>query len=139
MRHELAIRRKRNKWVTHLTSIYAFKLIVKYWISVSLNKFLESFNLVLCSLIAFLKNCSNSSYSVVYDWVSFSFLLIHVFSKENEISMRLKSDEYEDKRAKMTSTASHIRMRSSFQWIRALFRIKINLHINIELISNQAS
>ncbi len=122
----------RNSFSKYLF-IYASKLIVRYWVSVNLNKFLESFNLMLCFLIASRKNCSNSSYSVVYDWVISSFRLIHTFSRAKNVSMRLKSDEYEDKRVKITSTVSHIWMRSSFRWIQALFRIKIDLHVNIEL------
>ncbi len=110
---------------------------MKYWISVNLNKFFESFNLMFWSLIASCKNCSKSSYSAVYDFINFLFLLIHAFSRAKNVSMRLKSDEYEDKRAKMISTASHIWMSSSFQWIRALFRIKIDLHMSIELASHQ--
>jgi hypothetical protein len=109
-------------------------LTVRYWISALLNKFSGSFTL-LRSLTASRKNCSKSSYSAVYDRASSSFLLIHAFSRAKDVSMRLKSDEYEDKRAKMISTASHIWMRSSFQWIRALFRIKIDLHMSIELAS----
>jgi hypothetical protein len=105
----------KNYKITHLTSIQASKLIVKYWISINLNKFLESFNLAFWSLIAFRKNCSKSSYSAVYDLVISSFLLIHAFSRAKNVSMRLKSNEYEDKRAKMISTASHIWMSSSFQ------------------------
>jgi hypothetical protein len=125
----------RNYRIAHLASIQASKLTVKYWISVNLNKFLESFSLAFWSLIAFRKNCSKSSYSAVYDLVIFSFLLIHAFSRAKNVSMKLKSDEYKDKRAKMISTASHIWMSSSFQWIRALFRIKIDLHTSIELAS----
>jgi hypothetical protein len=109
-------------------------LTVKYWISALLNKFSESFTL-LRSLIASRKNCSKSSYSAVYDRANSLFLLIHAFSRAKNVSMRLKSDEYEDKRAKMISTASHIWMRSSFQWILTLFRIKIDLHMSIELTS----
>ncbi len=86
-----------------------------------------------CSLIASRKNCSNSSYSVVYNQATFAFRLIDAFSKAKNVSMRLKSDKYKNKRAKMTLTSSHIRMRSSFQWIRALSSIKINLHMSIKL------
>ncbi len=111
-----------NRWAFN----YASKLTVKYWISALLNKFSE-FLTLLRSLIASRKNCPKSSYSAVYDLVMFSFLLIHAFSRAKDVSMRLKSDEYEDKRVKMISTASHIRIRFSFQWIRALSRINIDL------------
>ncbi len=98
----------KNYKITHLTSIQAFKLIVKYWISINLNKFLESLSLAFWFLIAFRKNCLKLSYSVVYDFVISSFFLIYVFSKTKNVSMRLKSDEYEDKRVKMILTAFHI-------------------------------
>jgi hypothetical protein len=119
-----------NSSINKHSSIYSFKLTVRYWISVFRNKFFDSLNLIRCSLIAFCKNCSKSSYSAVYDRVSSSFLLIHAFSREKNVSMKLKSDEYEDKRAKMISTASHIWMKSLFQWIRALFKIKIDLRLS---------
>ncbi len=99
---------------------------MKYWISINSNKFFEFFSLMFWSLIAFCKNCSKLSYSAVYDFVNFSFLLIHAFSKAKNVFMRLKSNGYEDKRAKIILTASHIWMNSSCEWIRALFRIKID-------------
>ncbi len=43
----------RNYKITYLANIQAFKLIVKYWISINLNKFFESLSLTFWSLIAF--------------------------------------------------------------------------------------
>ena len=74
------------------------------------NKFFESFTFV-CFLIAFFKNFSKSS----YDSVCFSFFLIHVFSKANDVSIELKSKKYENNRIKMTLIVSYISINFSFQ------------------------
>ena len=93
---------------------------VEYFMSVKRNKFFELFTFV-CSLIALFKKFSKSS----YDSVCFSFFLIHVFSKANDVSIELKSEKYENNQIKITLIVLHISINFSFQWIFALFNISI--------------
>ena len=99
---------------------YLHQFDVKYSMSIKQNKFFEFFKFV-CSFITFSKNFSKLSYNAV----CFSFFLIHVFSKANDVSIELKSKKYKNNQIKITSTVLHILINFSFQWIFALFNISI--------------
>ena len=93
---------------------------VKYFMSIKRNKFFKSFTFV-CFLITFFRKFSKSSYNSI----CFSFFLIHVFSKANDVSIELKSTKYKNNRIKITLIVLHISINFSFQWIFALFNISI--------------
>ena len=88
--------------------------------SIKRNKFFEFFMFV-CFLIALFRKFSKLLYDAVYS----SFLLIHVFSKANDVSIELKSEKYENNQIKITLIVLHISINFSFQWIFALFNINI--------------
>ena len=99
---------------------YLHQFGVEYFMLIKRNKFFEFFKFI-CFFITFSKKFSKLS----YDAICFSFFLIYVFSKANDVSIELKSEEYENSRIKMTSIVSHISINFSFQWIFALFNISI--------------
>ena len=90
--------------------LYLHQFNVKYFMSIKRNKFFEFFRFV-CFFITFLKKISKS----LYDAVCFSFFLIYIFSKTNNVSIKLKSKKYENNRIKMTFAVLHILINFSFQ------------------------
>ena len=89
---------------------YLHQFNVKYFMSIKRNKFFEFFKFV-CFFITFSKKILKS----LYNAVCFSFFLIYVFSKANDVSIKLKSKKFKNSQIKMTFVISHISINFSFQ------------------------